>query len=100
MTEAEELEKIEKEIADLGTEITARAKRALEIVGGRIATIRGNKFRIDHARPVMGGMGYCHLYYSGPRLKQDGTLAARNSESAPMRLIDKIERPFNFWHPP
>lgn len=92
MTDAEEMEKIENEIADLGRQIVARRNRAVEILRGRIRFIRGHRFRIERATPVMGGMGDCKLFYSGPRLKQDGTPSTRTTESAPMLLIDKIER--------
>jgi hypothetical protein len=90
MTEAEELEKIEDEIAELGRQIEAKRDRALEILCGRIGVVRGTRFRIDRAYPRFGGSS-CRLFFSGPALKQNGEPHARNGESAPLGLFDSIE---------
>lgn len=90
MTEVEELDKIDDEIAELGRQIEAKRDRALEILRGRIATVRNNRFRIDRAHPYFGGMS-CKLFFTGPVLKQDGTPHARHTESVPVALMDKIE---------
>lgn len=99
MNEADELEQIDSAIADLGRQIEAKRDRAMEILRGRIATVRGGRFRIDRAHPHFGGMS-CKLFFSGPTLKQNGEPHARNGESVPLQLIDKIERrsgpPYNF----
>lgn len=55
MSEADELEAIESEIADLGRQIEAKRDRALAILRGRIATVRKVRFRIDRAHPYFGG---------------------------------------------
>lgn len=91
MTEAEELEQIENDVAELGRQIEAKRDKALEILRGRVATIRGNRFRISTAKIYFGGMG-TSLFFSGPVLKRNGEPHARHEESAPLGLIDEIEQ--------
>jgi hypothetical protein len=91
MTEAEELENIETQIEHLGRQIDLHRKRALEILQGRVATVRGHEFRITHARTIGGGLSM-KVFFSGPVLKKDGTPHSRNQESTPLALIEKIER--------
>jgi hypothetical protein len=86
-----ELEQLEVEIDVLGREINKKRERALEIMKDRIATVRGKRFLIQSARAHFSGMGGVRIFYEGPQLKQDGSPHARNRESAPSGMMDKIE---------
>ena len=90
MTEAEELEQIECEISDLGKQMQAKRDRALEILKGRVARVRGNRFRIESARVYFGGLN-TRIFFEGPRLKQNGEPWAAARESTPLALFDMIE---------
>lgn len=90
MTEAEELEQIENEVAELGRQMLAKRDRALEILKGRIATIRGHRFIIRSAKPYFGGLN-TRLFFEGPQLKRDGKPHARTCETAPLGMIDSID---------
>lgn len=87
MSDAEELEQIERDVLDLGRQLEAKRHRALEILKDRVALVRGNRFRIQGARAYAGGAGY-RLFFEGPRLKQNGDPWANAQESAPLRLLD------------
>lgn len=93
MNPAEELEQIESELAELGKQARQKEARALEILRGRVAVIRGNRFRIERAALHFGGspQNPLKLYFGGPRLRPNGEPHARNSESVPLALIDEIE---------
>lgn len=90
--EAEELEKIESEITDLGRQMIAKRDRAIDILFGRIGTTRsGKKFRINRADLYFGG-GDVRMFFRGPVLKKNGLAHARAEESATIRTFEKIER--------
>jgi len=89
MTEAEELDQIEAEVAELGRQMLAKRDRALEILKGRVATVRTRQFIIRSAKPYFGGVN-TRLFFEGPQLKQDGSPHARACESAPLGMIDAI----------
>jgi hypothetical protein len=89
MTEAEELERIEADVAELGRQLLARRDRALEILKGRVATVRGCRFIIRSAKPYFGGIN-TRLFFEGPQLKQNGSPHARACEAAPLGMIDNI----------
>jgi hypothetical protein len=88
-SEREELSRLCDEIADLGSKIEARRKRALDIVGGMIATRNGNDFLVRSARVYFGGSA-TRLFFEGPRLKQDGTPHARTTDAGSLNLIEKL----------
>lgn len=89
--EAEELEKIESEITELGRRMLALRDQAIKILGGRIAVRRHKRFRIDRADLYFGG-GDVRMFIRGPVLKKNGEPAARETESASLIMLDKIER--------
>lgn len=92
MTEADELEKIESEIIELGRQMMAKRARAIDILFGRIATTKsGKKFRINRADLYFGG-GDVRMFFRGPVLKKNGLAHARHEEYATIRSLEKIER--------
>ena len=89
MTEAEELEYIEDEIKLLGDKIDQHRERALAILKGRTAHVRGRPFKITNARVFFGSA--CRLYFSGPVLKKDGQPHARQTETSSFSTMDRID---------
>jgi hypothetical protein len=89
-SDEEELERIEADISELGRQMQVKRDRALEILKGRIARVRGNRFRIDGGRIYFGGFN-TRIFFEGPRLRANGKLWAVVRESAPLGLIDMIE---------
>lgn len=91
MTEAEEIELIEADIAELGARIEQKRARVLEILQGRTAVVRGKKFTITGTRIYPGRTRY-RVFYTGPVLKKDGTPRLRETESAPLHMIESITK--------